>query len=492
MTSGGKALDNKALYPKQPLPPEALTARLRRLAETAERAAPENGLAVAPIFALAPILAACGGGSSGNMADPEPPPAPEPNEPPAFSGDRAIELAEGANLALKTEDLSAADPNAADGPEQLTWRVTAAPENGRIALASAPGTAITSFTQAQLAAGEIVYVHDGGETVSDTFMLRVEDDNDPAARSDPATVTVTVSPVDDAPHAVTLTGTVTALREDADTSAARKVADIAVADVDGGPRGLELTGADAALFELNDDGTELRLKAGAELDFAGNPTLDVTVRAAGNHEAAAALRIQISGLNRVNGDDDANTLNGTAGADILTGLAGSDTLDGMGGDDVIDGGAHDDKMTGGDGADTFVYRFDSAKGGLPDSWTGTGGEDSILDFNPAQGDKIRFVDANTGANRIDTLAEFKAAFDLDSNANLALRTLDREDNESVSIQFGAPSDPDQLRDISGQHKLDVFTAAAIPAGLFDMETGQFDDVDAFVEALGGADALQFG
>ena len=462
---------------------------MRRLAETAGRAAPERGIAIAPVFALAPILAACGGPKGSSMPA-EPAPAPEPNQPPAFSGDRAIELAEGGNLALKTEDLSAADPNAADGAGQLTWRVTAAPENGRIALASAPGTAITSFTQAQLAAGEVVYVHDGGETTSDSFMLRVEDDEE--AQSDTATLSVTVSPVDDAPHAVMLSATVTSLQEDADTSAARKVADIAVSDVDGGPRGLELAGADAALFELSDDGTELRLKAGAELDFEGNPALDVTVRAAANPEAAAALRIAITGLNQVRGDDDANTLNGTAGADALTGMAGSDTLNGMGGNDLLDGGAHDDAMTGGDGADVFVYRFDSSAGGLPDSWTGVGGDDSILDFNRAQGDRIRFIDANTGANRIDTLAEFKAAFDLDSNANLALRTLDRDDNESVSIQFGAPSQPDPGRNISGQHNLKISMAAAIPANLFDMDTGQFNDVDAFVEALGGADALLFG
>jgi len=35
---------------------------------------------------------------------------------------------------------------------------------------------------------------------------------------------------------------------------------------------------------------------------------------------------------------------------------------------------------------------------------------------------------------------------------------------------------------------------AFPAGttLYDVSAGQFNDVDAFIEALGGADALLFG
>ena len=415
------------------------------------------------------------------------------NDAPVTMGDGAISVREGAASTLAVADVSALDPDPDDGPEQLTWRVSAAPENGRIALAAAPAAAITSFTQVQLAAGEVVYVHDGGETTSDRFELRVEDDGDPALTSAAMQVTVAVAAVDDAPTGVTLSATVTALREDADTSAALKVADIAVADIDGGPRGLELTGADAALFELNADGTELRLKAGAELDFEGNPTLDVTVRAAGNHEAAAALRIQISELNQVRGDDDANTLNGTADADILTGLAGNDMLNGMAGDDVLNGGAHDDTMTGGAGADVFVYRFDSSNGGPSDGWTGVGGLDRILDFNPAEGDKIRFDDANTGANRIDTLDEFKAAFDLERDPPLAWTALDedRNDAEYIGIRFGEPSQG-RPQAASGQHNLHVYPETPIPAELFDSGSGEFNDIDAFIDALGGAPALEFG
>ena len=420
------------------------------------------------------------------------------NDAPVAMGDGAIAVSEGAARILAAADVAAVDPDADDGPAQLTWRVTAAPEHGRIALAAAPGAAIAIFTQAQLAAGEIAYVHGGGEGPSDRFELRVEDDGEPPLMAAAATVTVAVAAVDDAPSAVTLSETTPALAENADTSAARKVAVAAVTDVDGGPRDLELAGADAALFELfelSGDRVELRLKAGAELDFSANPALDVTVRAAANPEAAAALRIAISPVNAVRGNDENNRLDGEAGIDLLFGAGGNDELRGMGGDDALDGGAGDDELTGGPGADVFVYRFDSANGGLSDGWTGAGGWDLVLDFNPAQGDKLRFIDANTGANRIDTLAEFKAAFDLERYPALARTALDRDrgDAEYIDIRFGAPSRPDRGEGgASGQHKLHVYPSAPIPSALFDSDSGEFDDVDAFIAALGGAGALEFG
>ena len=415
------------------------------------------------------------------------------NDAPVTMGDGEISVNEGEARTLAAADVSALDPDPDDGPEQLTWRVSAAPENGRIALAAAPAAAITSFTQVQLAAGEVVYVHDGGETTTDRFELRVEDDGDPALTSAAMQVTVAVAPVDDAPTGITLapTPTTAVLAENAVIPAPLKVADIAVTDVDGGPRGLELAGDDAALFELNAAGTELFLKARPELDFDANPTLDVTVRAAANHDAAAAFRIAVAPVNAVRGDRENNALDGTGETDSIFGAAGNDTLRGLGGDDTLDGGPGDDTLDGGPGADVFVYRFDSSNGGPSDGWTGVDGHDRILDFNPAEGDKLRFDDANTGANRIDTLEEFKAAFDLERNPPLAWTDLDedRNDAEYIGMRFGEPSQPQGS--LSGQHNLYVYPETPIPAELFDSDSGEFNDIDAFIEALGGAPALEF-
>lgn len=63
-----------------------------------------------------------------------------------------------------------------------------------------------------------------------------------------------------------------------------------------------------------------------------------------------------------------DSLHGTANADLISGGKGNDFLWGHGGNDVL---------TGGSGADVFVMS------------TG-GGEDTITDFNPADGDVIVF------------------------------------------------------------------------------------------------------
>lgn len=77
------------------------------------------------------------------------------------------------------------------------------------------------------------------------------------------------------PPTVALSNTTTTLPEDTDTSQAIKVADIVITDDGRGDNELSLSGSDAAIFEIV--GTELRLIAGASLDFETKPRLDVTV-----------------------------------------------------------------------------------------------------------------------------------------------------------------------------------------------------------------------
>lgn len=134
-------------------------------------------------------------------------------------------------------------------------------------------------------------------------------------------------------------------------------------------------------------------------------------------------------------------------------------------------------LAGTDGADTFVLRFDSSGGAAPADWEGGDGIDRILDFNPGAGDRIRFTDANDGPGRIDTLAEFRAAFDPDARPGAAARSADGG-AEAVSLGFG--------------DGLAIYRTDALDPALFDPETGEFRDADAFVAALGGADALLFG
>ncbi len=77
-----------------------------------------------------------------------------------------------------------------------------------------------------------------------------------------------------------------------------------------------------------------------------------------------------------NGDD---KLYGGAGIDYLYGDSGNDTLDGGTEGDFLFGGKGNDILTGGAGADKFVFEPQY-------------GNDRILDFNIAEGDKLYFAD----------------------------------------------------------------------------------------------------
>ena len=79
----------------------------------------------------------------------------------------------------------------------MTYTVTTQPANGRLALSAAPGTAIASFTQDDIANNRVVYVHDGGETASDSFGFTVSDGVGGALAGQVFNFTVTA--VNDAP-----------------------------------------------------------------------------------------------------------------------------------------------------------------------------------------------------------------------------------------------------------------------------------------------------
>ena len=132
---------------------------------------------------------------------------------------------------------------------------------------------------------------DVGVSVDDPLTGGTPDDSDAMA--------ITVTDVNEAPS-LTLTPVVSTLAENADTSAALKVADVTVNDDGQGANTLVLTGADAGLFQLI--GTELFLKAGTALDFETNPSLNVTVTVDdpeldGMPDDAAPLSIAVTDVN---------------------------------------------------------------------------------------------------------------------------------------------------------------------------------------------------
>ncbi|NCO88207.1 MAG: hypothetical protein GW886_16445, partial [Rhodobacterales bacterium] len=103
--------------------------------------------------------------------------------------------------------------------------------------------------------------------------VQVDDPTVGATPDATAEFSLAVTDVNEAPTAVTLIPSITAIAEDATTRT--RVADIVIADDGLGANDLALTGADADLFEI--EGDALYLKAGQTLDATANPTLDVAV-----------------------------------------------------------------------------------------------------------------------------------------------------------------------------------------------------------------------
>ncbi len=90
-------------------------------------------------------------------------------------------------------DIQAVDPDNTNN--QLTYIINSLPVNGVLRLNGYPVAIGSIFTQTALSSGALVYVHNGGENHSDSFILTV---NDGAGGSDPnVTIPITITPIND-------------------------------------------------------------------------------------------------------------------------------------------------------------------------------------------------------------------------------------------------------------------------------------------------------
>ena len=115
----------------------------------------------------------------------------------------------------------------------------------------------------------VTYTPNADYAGSDSFAYTISD----GALTASATVTITVTAVNDAPTSISLSSATISLPENADTTASVKVADVVVEDDGLGTNELSLD--DNSIFEIV--GTELFLKAGVSLDYETSPSLSVTV-----------------------------------------------------------------------------------------------------------------------------------------------------------------------------------------------------------------------
>lgn len=79
-----------------------------------------------------------------------------------------------------------------------------------------------------------------------------------------------------------------------------------------------------------------------------------------------------------------DNLIGSYSSDVIRGWSGDDNVRGLDGDDVILGEHGSNRLEGGRGADVFVFH--------PDKFYHQSTFDTVLDFNPAEGDVLNFSD----------------------------------------------------------------------------------------------------
>lgn len=112
------------------------------------------------------------------------------NIPPQISGDFQISVRQGRSVRLSRDDIAAVDPD--DTAESLTFSVVN-PVNGYVALASAPAAAVDQFSQVDLIAGRVLFVHRGADASPARFDVVVTDKAG-ATSGAPRTVNAAVIP----------------------------------------------------------------------------------------------------------------------------------------------------------------------------------------------------------------------------------------------------------------------------------------------------------
>lgn len=94
------------------------------------------------------------------------------NVPPSLAGDLQLEVSKGGSVPITLQDLNALDPD--DQAKNLSFTISNA-RNGYVALSSAPRKEVTVFTQADLEAGLVTFMHDGRGTDLAGFDIVVAD-----------------------------------------------------------------------------------------------------------------------------------------------------------------------------------------------------------------------------------------------------------------------------------------------------------------------------
>jgi VCBS repeat-containing protein len=117
------------------------------------------------------------------------------NDPPVIGTNNGLTLGEGATATITTALLEVTDVDST--PAQIEYTVMVPPTNGRLELTTSPGNDAVVFTQDDINNNRLIYIHDGGETTTDTIEFIVQD-NDSGTIGNTG-FNITITPANDAP-----------------------------------------------------------------------------------------------------------------------------------------------------------------------------------------------------------------------------------------------------------------------------------------------------
>ncbi len=278
------------------------------------------------------------------------------NDQAAVTTNTGATVDEDETVMLSDTELDTTDPD--DSGTEISYQITSAPVNGTLFLdanandmldAGEELGAWSSFTQADLDAGNVGYEHDGSETLADSFDFTMSDGGEDGTAAVPGTFDFTVNPIPDL-----IEGT-------------------------NGNNIINGTDIDDEVQAM-DGNDQVYLGAGDDFGFGGEGRDRINGNAGDDELNGEAGNDRLNGGGGddvVNGGDDNDRLAGNSGDDELNGDAGNDSLNGGTGMDTLNGGTGNDHLNGGSGPDTFIFE-------------GSFGDDKIKDFD-RNTDKIIIV-----------------------------------------------------------------------------------------------------
>jgi hypothetical protein len=118
------------------------------------------------------------------------------NDVPVLATNNGLALNQGSGAVITSTLLQASDIDSSAA--QLLFIVSSGPIHGRLEFTTSPGAAITRFTQGDIDANRLVYIHDDSFTTSDAFTFAVNDGSGGAIAT--TTFAIDITPVNHAPN----------------------------------------------------------------------------------------------------------------------------------------------------------------------------------------------------------------------------------------------------------------------------------------------------